>query len=414
MKKKLIGIILSAVLALTLGLTMAGPAGAATYQIQVSQETSPGSGVFTILGTVDIFDESGSTAAEVYDYVPTPPDPVPADLCPVSYRGTVVDALVDTAQIFFVNTSEGLVLFVLYDDKNDDLGDCACCAGTGDTTGGWAQMRFDLDTVTPDYLVKDDPLPYDIYNSYFGVDGYAKNMVTVHTWDPPRTDGVGIGPLECPWVIDVRFMPGAEGGIFGITNWQVTDSEGNDIDLALQLNRKVRFECVETSDIVVPIDIKPTSCPNPINLNSKGVLPVAILGSEDLDVSEIDPESINLAYFGPGSDPFEPIIPPDKTSIEDVATPYGGDLINCLSCWTEGPDGFLDLTMKFSTQDIAGAIADYVVDGDCLLLVFTGSLYDGTPFTGSDIVKIIKKVPNDNHNGQATASNNGNGKSKGK
>ena len=34
----------------------------------------------------------------------------------------------------------------------------------------------------------------------------------------------------------------------------------------------------------VPIDIKPQSCPNPLNVNSKGVLPVAILGTDTFDV----------------------------------------------------------------------------------------------------------------------------------
>lgn len=42
----------------------------------------------------------------------------------------------------------------------------------------------------------------------------------------------------------------------------------------------------------VPIDIKPQSCPNPINVKSRGVLPVAILGTAEFDVTTIDPASI--------------------------------------------------------------------------------------------------------------------------
>ncbi len=42
------------------------------------------------------------------------------------------------------------------------------------------------------------------------------------------------------------------------------------------------------------VDIKPGSDPNCFNSNSHGVIPVAILGSEDFDVSIIDPFSVSL------------------------------------------------------------------------------------------------------------------------
>jgi len=44
-------------------------------------------------------------------------------------------------------------------------------------------------------------------------------------------------------------------------------------------------------------DIKPGSCPNPINRNKKGVLPVAICGTEDFDVTTIDPLRSMLIQF---------------------------------------------------------------------------------------------------------------------
>lgn len=47
--------------------------------------------------------------------------------------------------------------------------------------------------------------------------------------------------------------------------------------------------------IDIGIDIKPGSCPNPVNIKSKGVFPVAILGTEDFDVDTIDIASIRLA-----------------------------------------------------------------------------------------------------------------------
>jgi len=47
--------------------------------------------------------------------------------------------------------------------------------------------------------------------------------------------------------------------------------------------------------ITVALDIKPTSCPNPLNTKSNGVLPVAILGTEDFDVYDVDPVTVTLA-----------------------------------------------------------------------------------------------------------------------
>jgi hypothetical protein len=49
----------------------------------------------------------------------------------------------------------------------------------------------------------------------------------------------------------------------------------------------------------VPINIKPGSCPNPLNVKNKGVLPVAILGMEEFDVPMIDVASIRLEGVAP-------------------------------------------------------------------------------------------------------------------
>ncbi|MFC1968213.1 hypothetical protein ACFLVX_02330 [Chloroflexota bacterium] len=145
-----------------------------------------------------------------------------------------------------------------------------------------------------------------------------------------------------------------------------------------------------------PIDIKPTSCPNPLNLKSKGVLPVAVLGTADFDVTLIDPETLEIGFFGPGSDPFDPIVPPDKKKIavEDVATPYTGELVDCSSCTEEGPDGYPDLTLKFDKEDVIEGILERIPnieDGDCLMLSVRGQHYDGRAFIGSDMVRIINK-----------------------
>lgn len=46
---------------------------------------------------------------------------------------------------------------------------------------------------------------------------------------------------------------------------------------------------------IVQIDIKPGSDPNPINPGSKGLIPVAILTTEDFDAADVDPATVTLA-----------------------------------------------------------------------------------------------------------------------
>ena len=128
----------------------------------------------------------------------------------------------------------------------------------------------------------------------------------------------------------------------------------------------------------VQLDIKPQSCPNPLNVKTKGVLPVAILGSQNLDVNDIDVSTVQLEGVSPlGSD------------IEDVSTPVANRLDEC-DCTTEGADGFDDLTLKFDTQTIIAALGP-VNDGDEIVLTLVGRLADGTPIIGQDCVIIKAK-----------------------
>ena len=139
------------------------------------------------------------------------------------------------------------------------------------------------------------------------------------------------------------------------------------------------------TNLDVSVDIKPTSCPNPLNVKGKGVLPVAILGTADFDVTTVDVSTVTLAGVGP----------PLRSSLEDVATPYDGTPGDgyCEDCTTAGPDGFMDLTLKFDKQAVVAALGT-VEDGACLVLTLAGNLledYGGTPISGQDVVRIIKK-----------------------
>jgi hypothetical protein len=133
----------------------------------------------------------------------------------------------------------------------------------------------------------------------------------------------------------------------------------------------------------VSFDIKPGSCPNPINGKSKGVLPVAVLGTDEFDVTVINTASLRLGT-GMSNDVAYPI----RHSYEDVGAPFIGNVVNCLSCGEDGPDGYLDLTLKFRTQEVFSIIGN--TSGD-ITLVIHGALTDGTEFEGEDIVITVPK-----------------------
>ena len=159
------------------------------------------------------------------------------------------------------------------------------------------------------------------------------------------------------------------------------------IVLSIVLLMLAGFAITSSAQEEVPVDIKPQSCPNPLNVKSKGVLPVAILGTDIFDVTLIDPASIRLwleVGFGEG-------IAPLRWYLEDVATPLADDAEpSCLNCTEEGPDGVMDLTLKFDKQAVVAEIGE-VSGGDCLVLTLTGELLDGTPIAGVDAIFIIKK-----------------------
>jgi len=134
----------------------------------------------------------------------------------------------------------------------------------------------------------------------------------------------------------------------------------------------------------VAVDIKPGSCPNPLNLKSNGLLPVAVLGGEEFNVYDIDTTSIRLMG-----------VAAVRSSFEDVASP-SSDLANRCECAIINPDGFMDLTLKFRTQDIATELlrsSGELVNGGEYLLVLSGELFDGTVIKGEDCVKLVGNIP---------------------
>ncbi len=113
--------------------------------------------------------------------------------------------------------------------------------------------------------------------------------------------------------------------------------------------------------ITVQIDVKPGSDSNPINLKSRGTTPVAILGSPSYDVTQVDVSSVRLAGAPVGRKPNGAYM----ESFDDV-----------------NGDGLIDLVLHFETDRMQVGPADTQV-------TLEGQMSDGSPFSGTDAVRVV-------------------------
>jgi hypothetical protein len=153
---------------------------------------------------------------------------------------------------------------------------------------------------------------------------------------------------------------------------------------ALEADCSLDVEGTPAVPVAVPVDINPTSCPNPLNVGKQGTIPVAILGTASLNVRQLDPASIRLAG-----------IAPSKYVYQDVASPYSPYIgkTGANACTTLGADGYLDLSMSFDAPKIAAALGS-VTNGQVVTVSLSGNFlpqYGGGPVIGEDVVVIKTK-----------------------
>lgn len=114
--------------------------------------------------------------------------------------------------------------------------------------------------------------------------------------------------------------------------------------------------------VSVNIDIKPDSEPNCFNQNEHGVIPAAILGSADVNVNDIDVDSLSL---------------------QGLAVKMVGKSNNLLTHLEDlNSDGYDDLVVQFEDSD------SWVSSGSDNATI-TGRLYDGTFIAGTDSICIV-------------------------
>jgi len=322
------------------------PDGEFAYVVARSTGPSPGSGVYRV-----------SLVSQSI-----------ASVIPVS--GAQIDITPDGSEVWVPNYTHGNTVTVI--DTYSDA------------------VKTVIPIGNPAFDVAIDPGANFAYVTLHSVDSVSQ--IDMHTYQVTATLAVGDGPDH----VNVS-------------------SDGTLIIVANQLGNTLSL--LHPSDFVTTqhahLDVKPGSCPNPLNIGGaslddigprsgsnmaaggggddpavsegnrgkKAVLPVAILGTDEFDVAQIDAATVLLEG-----------VSPVRWNYEDVATPMPDDADQC-DCHDLGPDGWVDMTLKFDKAEVVAVLGE-LSDGDVVPLTISGQLIDGTPFEGVDCV-IIRAGGND-------------------
>jgi predicted alpha/beta superfamily hydrolase len=207
----------------------------------------------------------------------------------------------------------------------------------------WAlDLRDDLLAKTPPFVVEGDL-------RYFVTPGHAHSRGAAGSRSPEMLPFLRPATEEMPECYD-----GIDNDQDGLVD-HVPGAADNDPDCESALDPS-------ESAVPVQIDIKPWSDPNAIDPFSRGAVPVALLGSEAFDVSDVD---VTTLAFGPeGAAPAF-----------DLTNP----LVYWLSHWDVNGDGTDDLLSYYHAAETGIAMGDSEA---CL----TGETFDGVSFEGCDAV----------------------------
>ena len=193
-------------------------------------------------------------------------------------------------------------------------------------------------------------------NSYINVfSGEPNAIVTVYGTDF-EVDNVPLEPLAIQFTVD-----NTNGG-------ELTGNYENGEYFELQFYGAITMYLQYLVPDVI-IDIKPGGNPNTINLRSKGLLPVAILSSEEIgkefDATTIDPSTVQLAGAG--------------VAVRGKNNKYMAHKEDV------NGDGLTDLVVQIEIKNLN---PDKLEDGFAIL---AGQTSDGVEITGSDKIAIAPR-----------------------
>jgi hypothetical protein len=250
--------------------------------------------------------------------------------------------------------SDGTVDLIAHGDFASDVAEVECVGFTG--------KCVDLDGASNDAGVMTSvPILLDpgIYEFGFELAGTASSFIGPSAAAPNVVDWEVLGTSLSGQEVRNQGDPYSEvGGEFVLvvpTEVQIEIANQGFDNFGAVLD-EVWIEYVSDLGPAQRIDIRPDSDVNPVNVKSEGVIPVAILGTYELDVLDVDATTL---AFGPGG-----------------ATPVHMDFGHLADV---NEDGLTDLLSHYRTQETG------IVLGDTEACV-TGELLDGSPFEACDSI----------------------------
>lgn len=255
--------------------------------------------------------------------------------------------------------------------SSDYIGICATIDGSAGQAGRIALATGGVDVFDVDPSTLVDTIA-DLIEAQVKI---LTNLSLVPTGDTAQfvsslEPSGGYGPIdtssETTWTFDITFtgIPCAEDEV---TYYGTIDVVA---DGSVEAAKSVEIT-VPRCLITVGIDIKPGSYPNSINLKKKGVIPVAILGSADFDVHNVDMNSLIFAGL------------PVKIKGDGRPQCAYQDVSGNFTHPKGAPDGFIDLVCQYIMNLSKWAPGDGYA-------TLSGMLLDGTPIEGTDTIRIIK------------------------
>lgn len=167
---------------------------------------------------------------------------------------------------------------------------------------------------------------------------------------------------------EVRYIP----GIFGVGGVAILGSkfyighpvnpQNPDEGTVVHVLDRATILCDPALVTAVAIDIKPGAFPNSMNLGSSGVVPVAILSSEQFDATQVDPATVTLAGAA-------------------VGLIGKGDRYSCSAQDVNG-DGRVDLLCHVMT-------AQFMIEEGDSMAVLEAKTFSGQAIRGQDSIKLV-------------------------